>query len=290
MSKAILAIGDSTRLVTPHVGGLNGRELFFSYGKEIPDLSSYDVSYWMGGLYALQLQNIGLAQSLCSPGADWLPRLDEGLSGRKIYSGVVSDLQEFSGELFVKPSEAKVRALPAGFYTAERVAAIFAENGFTDDISLQWTTHRMQINYEHRFFVANGEIITGSVYLVNGRVGWGDGIDTTRFDDAKAFANFVLTSAAETMPPAFTLDVGLNEETGKWFVIEANRAWSSGLYGSDPALVLDVVEESCSYAEEKWQWIPDAHLVQIAKTVKPIVISSDSIEESIQFYRLSSKS
>jgi hypothetical protein len=285
MSNAILAVGDSTRLVTQLAHGLSGRELFFSYGREIPDLSSYDVSYWMGGLYALKLQQLGLALHLCSPGAEWLPGLEPSVTGRTVYSGLVSELQEFSGELFVKPAEAKIRALPAGFYTPADVARIFAAQGFTEAIQLQWTTERLSINYEHRFFVAAGKVITGSPYLVNGG-GWHESIDSSRFEEAKAFAQFVLNSYPDSMPPAFVLDVGLNELTDKWFVIEANRAWSSGLYGSNPALALEVIDEACSYAGELWRWKPDSHLRQVVADAEPITVATEPEEESVEYHRL----
>jgi hypothetical protein len=282
MTKAVLAMGDSTRLVETLSKGLNGRKLFFSYGEEIPDLTAYDTSYWMGGAYAAKLQNIGLATNLCSPGANWLPSLDADIAGRKIFSGTVSELPHTVNRIWVKPSEAKIVDFPAGLYTYKEVENIFARNDFSDDISLQWTHDIMDINYEHRFFVADGEAVTGSPYLVDGK-GYHENIDRSHMPEAALFAQEVLTYDPNNMPSAFTLDVGLNQRTGKWFVVEGNRAWSSGFYGCNPSLALDVIDSSCAYSGEQWQWKPDEHLAKLSKTFTPLRISEDSSKDGMHF-------
>jgi hypothetical protein len=44
---------------------------------------------------------------------------------------------------------------------------------------------------------------------------------------------------ADTLPTATVVDVGFVD--GAWAVIEANAAWTSGRYTSDPAVVFDVI-------------------------------------------------
>jgi hypothetical protein len=280
--RALLTMGDSTRLVEPFLPGLTSHDLFFSYGKTVPDLSSYKtVSYWMGGAYALELKNVGLAQNLCSPGPLWLPDLPFDLVSRKIYSGVIEELKRFSGDVWAKPSEAKVPCFPAAKYSYAELSKIFAENNLVPNLSIQWTPDILPIDFEHRFFVADNQIITGSPYKVHG-IGFGKDIDFSEYLAAKEFAAEVLTNADN--PPAFTLDVGMNTETGKWITIEGNRAWSSGIYGSNAEAAITVVDYSCSYAEDKWQWTPDFQLIESGKkwerlTVLPIA------EEAIGFYK-----
>lgn len=279
----VLAMGRSTRIVEPLSKGLtDGRRLIFSYGEQIPRLDPANLSYWFGGAYAVLLKKLGYAQHLCSPGSGWLPSLDEAVTGRHIFEGTVADLSEFTGALWVKPSEAKVNDLPAGLYTPQHVRDVFDRNDFTEDISLQWTTSVLNINFEHRFFVADGQIIAGSPYLVDG-FGYHAGIDTSRMADAAAFAADVLTLG--NVPPFFTLDVGLDMDTGAWLVIEGNRAWSSGFYGCEPAAALEVVDASCTYSDDEWQWKPDAHLVKLSATDwTPLRFSDEPIEDSLQFF------
>jgi hypothetical protein len=56
------------------------------------------------------------------------------------------------------------------------------------------------------------------------------------------------------LPPAVTLDVGRIEGKG-WAVVQANPAWSSGLYDCDPAPVLQrasVRREVLNDADRSW--------------------------------------
>jgi hypothetical protein len=262
MDNAILTMGKSSRLVEPLTKGLIDQKLFFSYGLTIPDLTTYKTSYWMGGAFALKLQRIGLATKLMSPGVNWLPELPLELTGRKILEGNLDSYLEYNNKAWVKPSEAKILSMPAGIYTPHKIKEIFAKQNFTYNISLQWTETVMRMNYEHRFFVAEKNIITGSPYLINGK-GYNSEISYSRYNEAKNFAEHVLKTV--DTPPAFTLDVAFDENTSKWVVIEANRAWSSGLYGADPVAVLEVIQLSCFGNENKWSWQPDEHILQLGK-------------------------
>jgi hypothetical protein len=283
----VLAIAKSSRLVAPLTHGLDGRELVFSYGREIPKLDPENCSYWMGGAFAYQLQFVGHATELCSPGSNWLPSLDENVTGRKVHTGTLKDIAGGTDRLFVKPAEAKISSLPASAYTGKEVEAVFAAEGFADGIQLQWTEGILKMNFEHRFFVLDGEVLTGSPYLVDG-VGYHPGIDRSRQSDAEVFLREVLDSQPDLMPPAFVVDVAMNESTGNWVVIEANRAWSSGLYGCDPTLALLAVDASSHHESARWQWVPDAHLVENVKTWDPIVVSDDSFEDSSSFFKFGS--
>jgi hypothetical protein len=272
MVKAILTIADTTCLIEPLLAGVGDRRLFFSFGEEIPDLSSMKTSIWMGGAYATQLQNIGLAQTLCSPGAHWLPSLDSTLTSRTIHSGELTDLESYgTKQLWVKPSEAKIKSLPAASYSYPDLVNIFKENKLPSTVSLQWTEEILDIDFEHRFFVADNKVISGSPYKVNGK-GYSKTINMSQYDNAEMFAQFVLDSDSTNMPPAFVIDVGLNMKTQKWFVIEANRAWSSGLYGTNPSAALDVIDYACEYSQDKWQWNPDSHLINLNREWEELIV------------------
>jgi len=57
---------------------------------------------------------------------------------------------------------------------------------------------------------------------------------------ARQFAERVCSDTSVALPPACTLDVG-RLGNGTWAVIEANPCWGAGLYGCDPAAVLDAL-------------------------------------------------
>lgn len=263
MREAVLTMSETTHNTSPVIAGLNGRELFHSFGRAIPDFQDYDtVTFWGAGLYAAKLQNINFFRNLSSPGPEWLTTISQDLTGRKLYSGTVDDLPD-DGAYFIKPAEAKINSLPAQIYELGEVSAVFNRQNFDRSIHLQWTPNLLTIDREHRFFVADGNIVTGSPYNVEGLVGYNPHISFTYMENARKFAEEVLQELKGFHPQAFTLDVGMNMATGSWFVVEANRAWSSGFYHSQPELALDVAEYSCSEKDNEWLWLPDKHITDL---------------------------
>ena len=79
------------------------------------------------------------------------------------------------------------------------------------------------------------------------------------YDELMGFMSRFLTEAEESLPPSVVVDAGVIEGKGM-AIIEANPSWGSGLYGCDPAGVLDVivrgcVRRDCLRAEDE-RWIP----------------------------------
>jgi hypothetical protein len=285
MNNAILTMARSSRIVEPLTKGVTNQRLFFSYGQTIPELSDFATSYWMGGAFALKLRRIGLASRLVSPGATWLPELPVSLTGRTIHEGDLEAFLAYDAPAWVKPSEAKIVSIPAGIYSSAQIQEKFHDANFTHAISLQWTETVMSMNHEHRFFVADSKVITGSPYLVDGE-GYHPGISYARYEEAKTFAQHVLDEV-ET-PPAFTLDVAFDEHTQKWVVIEGNRAWSSGFYGADPVAALETVRLSCNAEDDVWLWEPDEHILQLeTEQLALSVISVEDIENQVDVFEFS---
>jgi hypothetical protein len=284
-SKAFIAIAESSRFASWFVPGLNGRDFFLSYGFEAPDLKDYEVSsYWMAGGYAARFQRAGLAGNLTAPGQEWLSSIDESLLGRRIVTGSLSAMPE-GVTLWAKPAEAKIDAMIAGRYTKDEVEKIFASENLPSHTNFQWTEDILRINHEHRFYVCDETIVTGSPYLIDGVVYHQD-IESPRYDEAKKYAGYALKELGENRPPAFTLDVGLNEITDQWLIVEANPAWSSGIYGSDPAKVIDVLDVACNGHDKRWKWIPADYLVRKA-LIAPKVRISDNDNLSPGIFRYS---
>lgn len=240
-------------------------KLIRDYGFDIPQhLDSYEsVAWWMNAQHAARLQRAGVAMGLTAPGADWLPTVPQELTKRPVFS---SELPEFLSlpshyECWVKPSEAKIDGFEAGWRTVEDVAHIVIEHNIPLDSSVQWTDTLIDINHEYRFYVLDGEIITGSQYLVDD-ITYYDGAEATYLDEATEYARYTADSLGINQPDAYTLDVGKNMETGEWLMIEGNPAWCSGIYGSDPAKALQVIERSCynQSADNSFLWLPDAYL------------------------------
>lgn len=278
--RAILATGFSTTFVQRLLPGVQNERFFFSFGEIVPDLSGMDASYWTAGMWAARLQRIGLALNVCSPGADWLPALDPKLLGREVVNGHLGELAG-NQRLFVKPAEAKIPAFVAGVYTPAEVAAIFAQEGLNPELELQWTDSLISFDWEHRFFVTDGEVTTGSPYRVADRA-WEPSISLDRYSEAERYARGVVQelSGVDMLPPHFTLDVGWDADGERWLVIEGNRSWSSGTYGCDARLALNGIYAATHYTGQRWKWKPDAQIVSQA-AAKPLLevaaLDSDSI-------------
>lgn len=270
MKKAFVAISESYGTVSRFINGIGDRDFFLSYAQQFPKLDEYDVtSFWMAGGYAAKLHRVGLASHLTAPGQSWLSTVDESLTGRQIITGTVSEMPE-NTQLWAKPAEAKIDSIIAGRYTKDEILEICSKSNVSENQLFQWTDSILKINHEHRFFVANGMIMTGSPYLIDGII-YSSTMVSPYYDDALRAAVRTVRKLGDNQPPAYTLDMGLNETTGHWIIVESNPAWSSGPYGCDPSLVIDTLEIACNNVGSDWLWEPADNLKQFALSVDPIV-------------------
>jgi hypothetical protein len=246
--------------------------MFLSYAREVPDVSSYmSHSYWMAGGYAARLQRAGLAPNLVAPGQHWLSEvseLDETLTRRKIFTTKIAELPT-GALLFAKPAEAKIESIPAGKYFTDHLLEICKNERVPADTLFQWTETLLNLNHEHRFFISDGQIRTGSPYLIDDVVYTSEMISPyfgAAYDAAENFLRILESN--NLLPPALTLDVARDEDSGEWLIIEANPAWSSGPYGASPSRILEVLERACAWSKDvddaKWLWEPAEYLVDLA--------------------------
>lgn len=281
--KALIVVTETFQKASWFIDGIGNRDFFLSYGKAVPDTTGYELtSYWMAGAYAARLQEVGLAGNLTACGQSWLAELDISLTGRRIGIG---ELSEIPGDtvLWAKPAEAKIDAMVSGKYTKDEIVSICKAEDVPSDTLFQWTSDILKINHEHRFFIRHGKIMTGSPYLIDGEIYY-PSITSPRYAEAEKAAEEILHELGDNQAPAYTLDVGLDELTNRWIIIEANPAWSSGLYGSDPAKVIETLEVACNSTEEKWKWIPSPYLVKKAKEKNAVMITDEHDTSGIWKY------
>lgn len=220
----------------------------FEIPRTLPDL------WWMPTEHAYQvLRRVRLP--LVAPGAQWLDSLPEGILGRSVTTFSAESVDRFEGKRWVKLAEAKSEVLVAGLHSHDELESLKLPKG----TQLQFSDKVLPLNDETRFYVAHGQIVTGSTYLLDGET-WNDAERTGDYRGALAFGNHVVKELGENQPPAYTLDVAMNQESCKWIVLEGNPAWSSGYYGSDLLGVAEVIEESMKPSSE-WEWQPDPYIV-----------------------------
>lgn len=271
MKRAFVVVSQANWVAEDFVAGLGDRHLITSYGLDLPQLKEWDaVSWWMPAAFAARVQRLGLAGGLTAPGPQWMPSVPHELSQRVISAEPLKNfltLADTEKHYFVKPAEAKMDFFEASWRTVDEAKALVAEQKFLPEESIvQYTESLLDFSEEHRFYILDGQVMTGSVYLAGG-VTYYDGATSQRSREAEQYASEAALALSDNQPRAYTLDVGYDTLGERWTVIEGNPAWCSGLYGSDPAQALKVIDISCTGVgeQEKFLWVPDPYLASAAQ-------------------------
>jgi len=265
----LLVVSPSSRALQNFTSVISSgdREVWFSYGEFIPALED-GFLFWGAGKFALSLKQLFPERSFSSPGAEWLGLVPPELSGRSVICESFLDAVAHVDEpVWFKFAELKHDGVKPRSYRPEELLALLVAMPELAEVKSQWTTSHLRLNFEHRFFVVEGEVLTGSPYHVDAVVGFEPGAAWRMFSEAEEFARFAARELVDQSPRAYTLDVALNEATGKWFIVEANRAWSSGLYGCDPGRALVAVQASLT--PDAWSWLPDS---VVGSYVSPLTV------------------
>ncbi|GLZ34753.1 hypothetical protein Lesp02_69400 [Lentzea sp. NBRC 105346] len=159
--------------------------------------------------------------------AGWLTELPGELTRRDVRLTPIGEAYAIRHPVFVKsPNDKSIKAMI--YADGSRLPGPDAVERDTPVL----VSEVVRFDAEYRLHVLDGSVVAASRYAEDGRLSLGT--DTV---DAEKFGADVL--AATTLPSAIVVDVG--RIGGDWAVIEANAAWASGCYVSDPDRVLDVV-------------------------------------------------
>jgi hypothetical protein len=223
-------------------------------GWAVERLTSWRVPEWLreqdAVLYgeplfaAVVADELGLA--LLEPPFDWLPKLAVEYRRREVRFATLEEARRLQQPAFIKPADDKCflaavfpsgQDLPGEAVLSKETPVLIAE-------PVQW-------DVEFRCFILERQVATVSAYLRQGELAqsvdgsWAD----DRTEQARAFAQSVVSDHSVGLPPAVVMDVGIIQGRG-WAVIEANAAWGSGIYGCDPATVLRVIRRACLPRDE----------------------------------------
>jgi hypothetical protein len=204
-------------------------------------LNGHDVVLYGEPLFAdVVAPSLGVA--LLQAPFDWLPGLPERYRQRQVTFTNLAVAREYPRPAFIKPADDKCFA--ARVYAS---GAELPDAGVLPDETPVLISEVVSWQVEYRCFVAERAVVTCSPYWRDGTLAQAE--DGTwpappgERDAALAFAHSLLADPAVAIPPAFVLDVGLIADRG-WAVVEANSAWGAGIYGCDPALVLQVLRRA----------------------------------------------
>jgi|SRR5581483_3816533 len=211
------------------------------YNWEVPVLTTDDVAIYGEPLLCRFLsQKLNLV--LDEPALDWLPNLPHTLRKRDVRLTSLRDARSITHRSFIKPAEEK--GLDAKIY--ESGAELPGPDFYRDDLPVlvQEIVHWRS---EFRCFVLGSSVLTAAPYWLNGAIAQNENRDwlkdASESAQAVSFCETVLAHSAFERPRAFVLDVGETCDRG-WAVIEANAAFSSGIYGNDPCNALEVIREA----------------------------------------------
>ncbi|MFH9616128.1 ATP-grasp domain-containing protein [Streptomyces pratensis] len=174
--------------------------------------------------------------------ADWLARLPAAFVRREIRAVPIGEAYGLRRPAFVKSPNDK--SIPALVYAdGSRLPGPDAvDTGTTVLVS-----DVLAFDAEYRLYLLDGQVHTGSRYATRGKLHL-----APLSAGARAFGSELLAACGHTLPSAIVVDVGLTD-AGQWAVVEANAAWASGCYSSDPDRALDVVLRAAG---------PAAHLTE----------------------------
>jgi hypothetical protein len=241
-----------------------------SLGFDVPDLTGAGaVAWWTPTEHAARLLASGVPFPMQAPGPGWLDTVPAEMARRSVWTGPVERLVDVpwrSG--WCKPAEFKHPDLPAAWFDdVTDFADACALLDLPADAVVQVADTRLDLAWEHRFVVAHGAVLGGSPYLAPDGSLWEDGMTSPPAVHASAAAFAADVAASVPGPPGYVLDVATTHD-GAPLVLEANPAFSSALYGTDPDAALTALTASATGGA--WQWVPDPFLRARASRQRPL--------------------
>lgn len=249
---------------------IDSYDIIADKGFDLPKIKpNSNVAWWMPTEHAVKLAYSGFSLPFMAPGTHWLSSLPEALTMRNIVSTSIAELDAnpYDGKRWIKPAEFKHQQFFAGAYTVEEVM----DFQLPQNAIIQYTDTILSLDEEYRFYVVDGKVTTGSIYLSDS-ITYYDGATEKRYTEAYDYAQYVVDCLQWNQPPSYTLDVAYDTEINDWLVVEGNPAFSSAIYGSDPAIVVDALLRCANPVEgdEAWMWLPDPYLLHKYANMRPL--------------------
>lgn len=171
------------------------------------------------------------------PDETWLVDLPMEYRQRSITLSTLGRARAILSPAFVKPPNDK--SFPARVYAGHELS-----QDFPDDTRVL-IAEPVRWLKEFRCFILDRQVLAFSVYLRDGVLQRECGFVSSDDEDSEMlrFAASVLRDQRVQLPRAVVMDVGVIENRG-WAVVELNSAWGAGIYGCNPADVLEVLRHS----------------------------------------------
>lgn len=222
---------------------------------------------------ATELHLRGVQLALSAPTAEWFTTLPRDVTGRGLASVTVAEL--LAGDValrdvrLVKLAEAKLRSFSAMAVDGlEPAQDAVRRAGLPASTLLLVADTYLDCASEYRSFCVGRKVVALSPYLVEGE-SWSEALTQHRasfhVEAGEYVANVLSKLGNDAVPPACVLDVARLED-GRYALLEANTTWGAGLYGCEPAAVLQAVLAANGPASASWRWRSDPGLAEIVRT------------------------
>jgi hypothetical protein len=174
---------------------------------------------------------------------DWLAKLPETYTARKVSFMKLSEARNITEEKFIKPADDK--CFPAKVYSSGKE---LTTNKDLDDVPIL-VSHVMKFTSEYRCVVKDRKVITSCCYLykdyrvaepeINKPINY-----NVNYDAVVDFVNTMLADVAVECVESTVIDVGrFKKDT--YAVIESNPVYASGIYGCEFVAMLDAIKAAC---------------------------------------------
>lgn len=173
---------------------------------------------------------------------DWLPGLPEEHRKRDIRVSTLGEARQWETPVFVKPADGRKGFEGAVYEGGDGLPPVAA----LPDTTAVLMAEPVRWELEVRCFVRDGELVTLSPYARFGELAQArdDSWPISAAEEAAARKYLERLLSDVPVAPSVVLDIGLIEGRG-WAVVESNSAWGAGVYGCDPAGILEVLERGC---------------------------------------------
>ena len=212
------------------------------HGWQVPDVPPADVAVYGEPLFARHVAQT-LKLRLTEPSVDWLPKLPNRWRAREVRLTTLAEARCETTRQFIKPADEK--CFDARVYSSG--AELPPPGPLPEDLPVL-VQEVVDWQSEFRCFVLDRKVVTSSSYWRDGEItrseeGWVS--SDADLGEATRFCERVLEEPDVEVANAVVVDVGIIRDRG-WAVLEANAAFSSGIYGCDAVQVLRVLRQVCN--------------------------------------------
>lgn len=215
----------------------------YNEGFRIPDHLLKQPGAVYGEQFFCEIVAEQMGWKLLSNSLDWLTKLPEEYTNRKIIFTKLAEARLLTEEKFIKPADDK--CFPAKVYLSGKDLPI---TPVIDDAPTL-ISDVMKFTSEYRCFVKNKIVTTACCYLYQ-KIGMQEpAINKPEHynnnnDVVIEFVNKLLQDSRVECADGTVIDVGrFKKDT--YTVIESNPVWAAGIYGCEPVAVLDAIKAAC---------------------------------------------